>query len=99
MHRKTYLVSIGVEDRDNSSALRRVEILKDQLSDSEQTWANTDFVRVPGCGSRSSLALSVSDHRDRDLVRPIHYASIRDCQAVSELTTFVNSARRFGVDV
>jgi hypothetical protein len=79
----TYLVTISVQDGNYSTRLFRVNVL----------------VRVPSSRSRTSLAFTITNHRDGYVIRLVHDGAVCDGETVAELTTFVDRTGRLGIDL
>lgn len=91
------LVSVGVQDGDDRTALCRVDVLYHQrqlgrspLNIARNRDRKTDLVCVPGGGSGTSLALAITNDSHGDHVGLVHDGSVRNSEAVSELSTFVD---------
>lgn len=73
------LVAVEMQDRQHRAVMRRIE----------------EFVGVPGRGERAGLGLAVTDDTGDDQVGIVEGRAIGMHQRVTELTAFVDRARRF----
>src|SRR5690349_8825310 len=77
------LVAVQIEDRQHRAIANRID----------------EFVRMPRCGERTGLRLSVAHHARNDELRIIERSTVSMRKAVAELAALVNGSGRLGSDV